>query len=816
MSDNDVYVKIGADTSELNADIDSATAKIRSSMDEINKSMVSTMAIGTALGTIIGNVLISAFAKLSDTIKSTVADTAAYRSEAEMLGRKMGDTATNAATLTAALGNIYTSSDEYIGVAKTMERNLASNEAGMNKMGITTRDASGHFLPLNELILDGIAKTNEYRQGTDRNIASTQIFGRAIEDGSRLLNLSKQAIEDAAEENRRYGLVVGVEAVADMAAFKVAQDDVGDSLDGMSNAIGNALLPVVTQLSKWFADIAPTAILVLKGAIGGIVSVFWGLKLSAEIVWNSIALAIEVTTIRVLQFANTAAKALSGDFSGAKAAWEAGTDSIAEVTKKRFDNISMAAEDTREKLRRLFDDQTEIKGGDAGGLSATTKSHDKKGKSAREQSEMAEFRAELEKKLETENGYFKDSTQLEIEYWNTKKNLVSTSVKDKALIEHTVYELSKKQALGKFNDELETIKRQSANELQASEERVRLAQLTAQKIAATYGLESREYTRAMRDVQDEMMALSELRTRLAGTAIEADKNAALMGVEVEAERISHSRAMNEIDDLDQIIQLIKLEDAKYQIESKAAKASAALIHGDVVAQAQAYAKIEQDSKKHDLEMQKLRNNRTVEETKVYKSLANSLQNSMQTAFTGVLKGTMSLAGAMKSIFSGMVSAVIGELSKIAAQWAIDSLMNLVRTKITALAKIQAMAGEAGAGGVASMAAAPFPLNLGAPAFGATMAQTAMGFAAFSAEGGFDIPSGVNPLVQTHAREMILPAEHADTIRSMGGKGGGTHNHYYDIKAMDAKSFASFLKSNSSGLASGIGHARRNFAIAGVK
>jgi len=36
----------------------------------------------------------------------------------------------------------------------------------------------------------------------------------------------------------------------------------------------------------------------------------------------------------------------------------------------------------------------------------------------------------------------------------------------------------------------------------------------------------------------------------------------------------------------------------------------------------------------------------------------------------------------------------------------------------------------------------------------------------SAAGGFDIPSGVNPVVQTHQKEMILPAEYAEVIRGM--------------------------------------------------
>lgn len=45
----------------------------------------------------------------------------------------------------------------------------------------------------------------------------------------------------------------------------------------------------------------------------------------------------------------------------------------------------------------------------------------------------------------------------------------------------------------------------------------------------------------------------------------------------------------------------------------------------------------------------------------------------------------------------------------------------------------------------------------------------------SAAGGWDIPAGINPLTQLHENEMVLPAEHAQTIRDMAGQGqdGGT-------------------------------------------
>lgn len=42
----------------------------------------------------------------------------------------------------------------------------------------------------------------------------------------------------------------------------------------------------------------------------------------------------------------------------------------------------------------------------------------------------------------------------------------------------------------------------------------------------------------------------------------------------------------------------------------------------------------------------------------------------------------------------------------------------------------------------------------------------------SAEGGFDIPSGVNPVTQLHEKEMVLPKEQAEVIRNLSNNAGG--------------------------------------------
>lgn len=74
----------------------------------------------------------------------------------------------------------------------------------------------------------------------------------------------------------------------------------------------------------------------------------------------------------------------------------------------------------------------------------------------------------------------------------------------------------------------------------------------------------------------------------------------------------------------------------------------------------------------------------------------------------------------------------------------------------------------------------------------------------SAAGGFDVPTGLNPITQLHQNEMVLPAQIAQPLRGMiadyatgggaaltgGAAGGDTHHHYHgdlNISALDGAS-----------------------------
>jgi hypothetical protein len=170
-----------------------------------------------------------------------------------------------------------------------------------------------------------------------------------------------------------------------------------------------------------------------------------------------------------------------------------------------------------------------------------------------------------------------------------------------------------------------------------------------------------------------------------------------------------------------------------------------------------------------------------------------------------VNGQQTFGRAMQSIWRGIVDTAITSILQIGEKWvvqhylmaAVDKLFHLqsaadaatsaaaqmAAAKASALAQV----GLAGAGGTASMAAAPFPIDLTAPAFGASMAAVAGSFAAF-AQGGLVPATG---LAMVHGGEMVLPAHISKAVQGAAENGGmGSGGHTFNINySPSASSFS---------------------------
>lgn len=192
-----------------------------------------------------------------------------------------------------------------------------------------------------------------------------------------------------------------------------------------------------------------------------------------------------------------------------------------------------------------------------------------------------------------------------------------------------------------------------------------------------------------------------------------------------------------------------------------------------------------------------------------KNVWQEAQQQMGQAFTAMLTRTQNFRQAMNGFFKSMgqtfiqemvTKPLMGMMKRMVEESAIykmifstkDTLETAAAAKTAATkttetsAVVGANATQAASGAAASQASIPYVGPILAVAAMAAMMAAVMGLMGGgggsqttttttripSAAGGWDIPAGINPLTQLHENEMVLPAEHAQTIREMAGQSGG--------------------------------------------
>ena len=153
---------------------------------------------------------------------------------------------------------------------------------------------------------------------------------------------------------------------------------------------------------------------------------------------------------------------------------------------------------------------------------------------------------------------------------------------------------------------------------------------------------------------------------------------------------------------------------------------------------------------------------------------------------------------MDALFGGLTRGIAAGFIKMALANIEALFMQHAVAKELSLKEIATNAAKAASGAFSAVAAIPYVGPVLAPIAAAAAFAGTMAFGAYAAEGGFDVPPNIAPVTQLHPREMVLPANLADSVRNMTGQGGGgdTH-HHYNVNAMDSRSMVEHFTAGGS-------------------
>lgn len=167
-----------------------------------------------------------------------------------------------------------------------------------------------------------------------------------------------------------------------------------------------------------------------------------------------------------------------------------------------------------------------------------------------------------------------------------------------------------------------------------------------------------------------------------------------------------------------------------------------------------------------------------------------------------LLGETLKTGATEQGVAIRIAMEIGASIKSIAIWSATAIKNILVSAWSAMA-----AAWAAISAIPVIGPALAPVVAGATFLGVA----ALAGSIASAEGGYDIPRGVNPITQLHEREMVLPRAQADAVRGMadGDGGGGGGPITINVSATDSAGVRRFFMDNKSALSDAIKSAVRD-------
>lgn len=297
-------------------------------------------------------------------------------------------------------------------------------------------------------------------------------------------------------------------------------------------------------------------------------------------------------------------------------------------------------------------------------------------------------------------------------------------------------------------------------------------------------------------------------------------------LDMEKDAADQALAAGRISQLERLDMEIEFENRRYQIAYDALQERIALAEQDPTYSQSAIDKLKQQMAElgqgHEREQTKNQGKRENQRRKDAPNVMEMLQDGgknvweeaqkqMGQAFSAMLSRAQNFRQAMGGLFSAIrqtfvqemvskpLAALMGRFAQEGAMWlangakqvaaqsatsaAVTGIKETETTKNVGMNAIQAaaeafkaMAGIPYVGPILAVGAAAAAMaavygllgGMGGGGGGSTTTTTRIP----SAAGGWDIPAGINPLTQLHENEMVLPAEHAQTIRDMAGQGGG--------------------------------------------
>lgn len=146
-------------------------------------------------------------------------------------------------------------------------KTLGGTPEVFRQMGVNVATAADGTTDLNQTLLNSIDYLNGIEDPVERNAAAAQLFGKGWQSASRLLSMSSSEIV-AAMDDVSEAQVIDDSEIAKAKRLEASLDELGDSVNDISLALGEQLIPALATTLETLSDVVKAGNDLMGGPFG--------------------------------------------------------------------------------------------------------------------------------------------------------------------------------------------------------------------------------------------------------------------------------------------------------------------------------------------------------------------------------------------------------------------------------------------------------------------------------------------------------------------------------------------------------------------
>lgn len=275
----------------------------------------------------------------------------------EALALSLGTTASQASIVNEAFIAGGKSASDYATMLQTVYGQARSGNAEYERLGVAVKDQNGNFLAQEKILSNVNDVLNKYKEGWDRNQAAAALGVASAAAVAGAVALQAKGFDRARETLEAYGLVLGplqTERAKEFeAATRAFTHNADLTADGFKRAIGDNIMPLLSDLADFFKDGWPKIVGVFRYTMAGVTTLIQGFVNALYLFTEPIVAIFETAGRSAVALGRAVWAGLKGNFgeaqtildearAGIATRWGEAFDGIAARSQKTWDNITLA------------------------------------------------------------------------------------------------------------------------------------------------------------------------------------------------------------------------------------------------------------------------------------------------------------------------------------------------------------------------------------------------------------------------------------------------------------------------------------------